>query len=275
MDLSRIRFSILILGAAMLCGCQMLSWQKALFWDKMGKPLKAVENYESFLEAYPRQRRAAEAHVRAADIYAGLGRCIEARRHYESAARDFPEQQSWSARAKSGIMSCPDYFPLEPGYSWVYGDSASLGRNMRLEARVELRSSRDRSRVDESLYAGKKIVRQRQIHYEKRDWAVWESDGGKAVMILRYPFREGQSWTSAREGRELQFRIESEQAEARTAAGVFPGCLKVRESNPQFKGSWKYDYYAPGVGRVKTTVAGPGFENPNAELLEFQSPLTR
>ena len=63
-------------------------------------------------------------------------------------------------------------------------------------------------------------------------------------------------------------------ADTRTrAAGVFSGCLKVRERNSAFKTSWRYDYYCPGVGRVKITIGGPDFENPNTELLRYEGGL--
>jgi hypothetical protein len=52
-------------------------------------------------------------------------------------------------------------------------------------------------------------------------------------------------------------------------AGTFHGCVKVREREAANRNSWKYDYYCPGVGKVKTSVAGPGYENSNTELLRF------
>ena len=58
----------------------------------------------------------------------------------------------------------------------------------------------------------------------------------------------------------------------KTLGGVFSGCIKVRETDPRFPRSWKFDYFAPGVGRVKTTVGAPGVENPNTELLRYQAP---
>ena len=36
--------------------------------------------------------------------------------------------------------------------------------------------------------------------------------------------------------------------------------------------AWKYDYYAPGIGRVRTTIGGRGFENPNTELKSSNAP---
>jgi hypothetical protein len=38
---------------------------------------------------------------------------------------------------------------------------------------------------------------------------------------------------------------------------------------------WRFDYYAPGVGRVKTTLGGPGYENPNAELSRYDGGMLK
>ena len=60
-------------------------------------------------------------------------------------------------------------------------------------------------------------------------------------------------------------------AAVRVRAGEFLHCVKVREQPEGASPSWKYDYYAPGVGRILTTVAGKGFENPNTELISYQT----
>ena len=38
---------------------------------------------------------------------------------------------------------------------------------------------------------------------------------------------------------------------------------------PGLPSSWKVDYYAPGVGRILTTLATPSFERRNTELLSY------
>ena len=52
-------------------------------------------------------------------------------------------------------------------------------------------------------------------------------------------------------------------------AGAFSGCLKVRRRTSG-QASWVFDYYCPGIGRVKTTIGIPGGENPNTELAEYK-----
>ncbi len=208
--------------------------------------------------------------MRAGTIYSrNFGRCLEARRCFEAAARRFPDLAPWAERAKSGLLSCPDYFPLERGNSWVYGDTASGGQNMKLELEVRLSPSIGSGSVSGALYAGRKKIRDRSLSYAKRDWAVWEIEAGRSLPILRYPFSPGTVWKAVVGEDELEYRVEAADVRVETVAGNFDDCLKVREFNRRYPESWKYDYYAPGVGRVKTTIGGPGFENPNTELVKY------
>ena len=95
------------------------------------------------------------------------GRCEEARAHYEAAARDFPKQKACVDRAKLGLLLCPDYFPTEPGRTWVYVDSASGGRAMRQESEALVSSGT----IQSGLFAGNKRIMLKSERYEKADWA--------------------------------------------------------------------------------------------------------
>ncbi|MBI4679078.1 MAG: hypothetical protein HY748_15990 [Elusimicrobia bacterium] len=257
-------------AAAFLAGCDSLDLERARRYERTQKFLPAVQHYERFASRRPRDPRTAEALVRAAGIYAAkLDRCLEARRHYEASLRRFPDAEPWASRAKAGLMACPDYFPFGPGWRWIVGDTASGGKNMRLELEVRRSSGAVSAEMSSALFAGKKVIKSEVLSYAKKDWAVWETAPGRKVPILRFPFTKGHSW-SARSGEDqIEYLVEADDAEAETVAGVFKDCLKIKEFNPRFAGSWKYDYYAPSVGRVKTTVGGPDFENPNTELIEY------
>ena len=157
----------------------------------------------------------------------------------------------------------------DSGRTWTYGDSVSRGKNMRLDAQVRLSSGGAGGVILTALYAGAKQIRSEPAEYKKANWMVMQKSGEDWAPILRYPFRKGQTWHARRDKEDLFYTIVEDDARIKTVAGVFENCLKVREANPKFKGSWKYDYYAPFVGRVATTIAGPGFENPNTELIKF------
>ena len=158
--------------------------------------------------------------MRAGDIYAKeLSRCEEARRHYESAVRGFEEQAACVEQAKAGLLSCPDYFPTDAGRTWVYGDSASKGKNMRLE--WELRLSKDGKReIVGGLFAGNKKISDQNAKYAKEGWAVWEETAGGKTVILRYPYQTGQSWEGRSGGHPVEFSVEDDAARVETAAGL-------------------------------------------------------
>lgn len=272
----KIAFVVLLLSGSG-SGCDSYYYHSGRFNETRRRAFAAIRSYEKFVAQRPNDPRSAEVHVRVGQLYASMERCIEARRHFEAAARGFPNLQPWYARAEAGVMGCPDYFPIGKGKVWVYGDSASGGRNMRLENEVRV-SSGSGGTILAALYAGTKQIKAESSDYQKRDWMVFQKQEGDWVPILRYPFLKGESWKATvtrKDSRgnatrgKLLYRIEDDAARVKTVAGTFTNCLKVREFNPKFSGSWKYDYYAPFVGRVATTIAGPGFENPNTELIKY------
>lgn len=244
-------------------------FQAALLAEARGKAPAAVSHFEAFVAARPADPRAAQAHVEAGRLYTEMHRCLEARRHFEAAARNFPKLEPWAGRARLGLMQCPDYFPLTPGRTWVYGDSASRGRAMRLEWEVRA-SSGAAGTIAAALYAGTRKLNDAAVSYAVDGWTLWQTDSDGRFALLEFPFTPGRRWTARRGDRRLTYTVESADATARTAAGTFDGCLKVREDTRGIKEAWRYDYYCPFVGRALTTVAGPGFENPNTELLSYR-----
>lgn len=251
--------------AGLLAGCDTYHYLAGTWREDRRAPALALRHYEAFLESRPRDPRACEVRLRAAELYRTFfDRCAEARAHFEAAARDFPRRKECVERAALGVLRCPDYFPLDAGRSWVHVDSASKGKAMRLD--LEQRSE---GKVLATRYAGNRKQNESQESYEKADWAVWRVQGKSREALIRYPYTPGRSWKARRGRVEVEWTIVSDSAEVAVAAGRFKGCLKVREHDKSFPKAWRYDYYCPGVGRVKVTVGGPGFENPNTELLRF------
>jgi hypothetical protein len=265
--------AILLLAGAWLA-CRSLrdayDFYGGRFFDDTGRYGRAVPALERYLARHPDGPTACPARLRVGRIYARrFGRYVEARRHFEAAARS--GQSACSTAARAEIMNCPDYFPLEPGRTWVYGDTASGGRNMRLEVMADLGPD-GRVALRGALFAGAKRVSVTNRRYAKRDWAVWEEEKGRETAILRYPLTAGNSWKTLRAGRNFSYRVDADGLEVKTLAGRFTGCIKVRETDPRMPSAWKFDYYAPGIGRVKTTVAAAGVEHPNTELVKAVSP---
>ncbi len=253
----------------LLAGCDTYHYLAGTIHEDARRPVLAVKHYEKFLADRPKDPRACEVRLRAAELYRTFfGRCEEARKHYEAAARDFPRQAACLERAKTGLLLCPDYFPTDSGRTWVYVDSASGGKAMRLEWEARV-SSGTAGSIQSSLYAGNRRIQTKVEWYAKADWAVWRLDKDGREAILRYPYNEAMTWSVKRGKSSVEYLIAGSSVAVGTAAGAFTGCVKVREHDLSFKRSWRYDYYCPGVGRVKTTIGGPGFENPNTELLRF------
>lgn len=252
------------------CAGPDLRFRRALWLERGGRPLEAVRSFSDFVARFGADPRAGEAAYRAGRLYAeSLGRCREAVPYFERAARAGVEP--FAEDARRSLLSCPDFFPLSAGARWTYVDTLSGGQNMRLELGVRVSSANLGGRIGGSFYAGAEKFRDYDRAYEKRGWAVWETVDGAAEPILRYPFRAGRSWRHRGKAGWTEYSIEADGLAVRTRGGEFAGCVKVRERQGGAP-SWVYQYYCPGVGRVKTTVGVPGAENPNTELDKFLPP---
>ncbi|MBI5201112.1 MAG: hypothetical protein HY925_05970 [Elusimicrobia bacterium] len=261
----------LLLACLPLAACGPdLAFDRAAARERRGALAEAADRFGAFAAKYPAHAKAPEAMVRAARIYTYVfQRCPEAVPLLEKTAREHSDTP-WAEEARRALLDCPEYFPMRARANWIFVDSQTGGKNMRLEIVV---SSASAAAADMrgAFYAGTQRFQDYKKRYVKEGWAVWEEDGKDRVPILRYPYREGNAWSAKRGGRRVEFRIETAQATVSTKAGTYRSCLKVKESQPGVP-AWKYDYYAPGVGRVKTTIGGKGFENPNTELREAKVP---
>ncbi|MBI4051929.1 MAG: tetratricopeptide repeat protein [Elusimicrobia bacterium] len=254
-------------------GCGRISLWRAQSLEKRGQFDKAAMAYESFYEKYPQHQRAAEVLYLAGRVYMDhLGQCQKARPLFERAIRNYPDHKNWVQMSRDALFRCPDYFPLHSGRSWILVDSETGGRNMRQEMECFVDSSTHRTYLQGWFFAGKKRFKDFKKEYHHQDWELkeMESDGkGAPTTILKYPMAVGMKWVSRRGFQEVHFEVTDTRAQVKVRAGVFPDVLKLKEQISGVR-SWKYDYYAPGVGRILTTVAGPGFENRNTELLSYQ-----
>jgi hypothetical protein len=256
-------------------GCADWDFRSAARLEKKGEAARAAAAYEKFIERHPKDRRFAEAATRAGTLYAErFGRCAQAVPLFEKAARTArgdEKPEAWPERARIALLSCPDYFPLSARRSWVYVDSASGGENMRLETLVLRSSASLNADVTGAYFAGENRTQDYRRQCTKEGWTIWETASGSRQPILKYPFRTGHAWDGRQQGKPVRFEIVQEDVSVQGKAGKFSGCLKVK-SQVQGYPSWVYDYYCPGVGRVKTTVGVPGVENPNTELASYKAP---
>lgn len=246
-------------------------WPSVSYWragraERKGQDHQAAAMFEKFAQRRPADPRAPEALFRAAQLYAKGGHCEQAAPLYERLARERTEEP-WPERARHGLLTCPDYFPLTDA-ALVYVDSQTGGEAMRLDLKSKVSEDGTRAKLKGAYFAGTRRVQDFNRTYEKADWSIWEKQGKSRVRIIRYPYKPGITWSDRRDGFPVDFTVMATDAKVKVKAGTFSNCLKIKE---QTGGSpaWKFDYYAPGVGRVKTTIGGSGFESPNTELKSF------
>jgi hypothetical protein len=128
--------------------------------------------------------------------------------------------------------------------------------------------------IQRRVFAGKAVVTDITRYYRKENLEVREytaAAGPQFVTLLAFPFEEGKSWKSRRDGFTVMYTVAARKCSVTVKAGSFNDCLKIGEENPAIPGSIKYTYYAPGVGWVLTTIAsGSGKEHQNTELLSYK-----
>jgi hypothetical protein len=223
--------------------------------DRRGARAQAAAEFKAYAERWPSDERAPEAQFRAGTGLCKLGRFEEGGVQLEGAARGGVEP--WAQKARAELLRCPDYFPTPAPFGWTYVDAETGGRNM-----TERVLAHDGDVLERRILAGSKLVDKRQFKVERKDWEVRLN--GRPV--LKYPFRKGTTWTFTEGKRSVRSTIEADGLDVTVRKRKFESCLKVKEQAAGIDSSWKYDYYCPGMGRVKTTVAGPGFEHSNTEL---------
>ena len=258
-----------LFAAAALAACgDSYYYQDAQHLRAQGLFLAAASRYKLFAEKNPSDPRAPQALFEAAGIYSKeFGLCSESSPLLERLLRNYPGV-SFRNEALGALLRCPDYFPVNTAGVWVYGDSQTGGRSARQRFAI-LEVSSGKSRAENSIYAGSRLVIKQKRGYAFSGADVIESLGGFDTIILRNPPRLGLSWTSHDRGGRVSFKVEAEGLKIKTRAGEFGNCIKVSRRMAGMP-SWIYEYYAPWKGRVLTSVGGPGFEHRVMELISYE-----
>jgi VanZ family protein len=271
------RIPALLLCLAATAGCGRLSFTVAKVQERAGRPEQALKRYLQAADQSPRSRWAPDAYFRAARISADVFADYDsARRLYEQILTEYGDRKTWTARAEWGLFNTPNYFPLVKGGRWDEGDSATGGRNALIKI-VSRSVPKDPGAVlfVHDYYAGRRRVKDLSVRktYRKQDFELREfaAEGDAPTVVLKYPFEKGSSWSSRRGGTRLLYAIDGTET-VKVRAGTFADCLKVREAQEGLTSSWKVSYYAPGIGKVLTTLGSPAGERRNTELLSYSLP---
>lgn len=275
--MSRVLIAVLLLGFAG-CGAQS-DFNRARRDEARGRYQAAWEGYQRFVADHPDHDRAPEALFRAGWVaQRARGDCHMARVFYDAVIARYPASETWTMAASLGLMNCPDYFPLITGTRWVEGDSDSKGAIARtvIEAEPfdygEPLFPSQAGVLRRTIYAGEKRFRETESIYKKDRGRLLVFDAptdSEGKTVLSWPLDVGTRWRSAEDGRVVLSEIVSTGEKVTVAAGVFENCVKVKTSVRSGSGA-RYEYFAPGVGRVLTTLSSRGGEKRNTELLSYE-----
>jgi VanZ family protein len=266
------------LAAALLVfstGCSRIDLFRADAARRQGRYEDAVKAYVRVAERHEGSGAAPAALYKAGRLASDLlGDQALARKLYRQILDRYGDRKGWGPRAELALFNTPNYFPLTDGATWEEGDSETKGRNARIVITCRpVEEDPTAARLARQYYAGSTYVKNLSVSnvYRKKGAELHEHPSGPKgtpVLLLRHPFEKGQKWTSKRVGRTSSFVIDG-TADVKVAAGEFKDCLVVREQPEGVTGSWQVNYYAPGVGRVLTSLASGSSERRNTELLSY------
>lgn len=227
--------------------------------------------YQICVDRYPNYPRRAEILLRIAEInYLRLNNYREAKKLIKKLFKDYPETR-WEKLARGKIKDC---FPLSKGNFWLEGDSKTGGKNYLAKI-----FCLEPYRVVKKVYAGKRLVTTINLTYKKgvitpTGSELWEYEisSPEERLIFCYPLKIGDIWFSGDGLEKVIYTVVSREEEVKTKTGEFSDCLKIRQEKKSTAGSFRYDYYAPGMGRVLVTQAS--LRNPKevwiSELLSYK-----
>jgi hypothetical protein len=271
-----IPLSLLLIAAGCSPDRQM---SRAADLEKSGKIYKAWEKYQEFAATHPQHARAPEAVYRAGWIaQQNFNDCFMANTFFDEVLTRYPESDPWARAALLQKNNCPDYFPLIPGSKWTEVDSDTKGQNARVEITCEAVSGEPKvlpsqaGVLERQFYAGSRKSLSTRATYRKEQMELHEYRDANTVtpaVLLKWPIEAGSKWSTQQEGRLTRFEIVSMSAQASVVAGDFGDCLVVRSAFPG-DAAMKNEYYAPGVGRVLTTVMSTKGEKRITELSSYE-----
>lgn len=241
---------ILLVIVFVFYGADFYFWQGERF-SRQGKYEKAVSYYQICAERYSNYSRRPEVLMRMAEVYdINLNVCEKAKKIYQKIIKNYPATQ-WARLASDKIRHCYDYFPLLKGNFWIEGDSETGGKNYLAEI-----SCIEPNKVIKKIYAGKRLVATLNLTYKKteRELSEYEGEMRDGQLIFCYPLGIGDTWFSGEGLEKAVYTVISKNEEVKTKSGKFSDCLKIRQEKKKASGSFRYDYYAPEVGRVLVTL---------------------
>jgi hypothetical protein len=153
-----------------------------------------------------------------------------------------------------------DYYPLTPGTKWTYDVDPGNGRKIRLTnqiARIETIDGKSLARL-ETIINGRVAMTQHLLSTSEGvlRYRLGEADVSPPLRILKYPFKEGETWQAEQvighEQSKMSFK--SGRHEELTLTAVKYQAISVEcEINMDGARLKNTSWYAPDVGLVRDT----------------------
>lgn len=272
---------VLVFGIWILTSCgPQADLNKAKKLEQKGKYEAAWQNYQKLAAENPQSPVAPEALFRAGLMSQRyLNNCHMASAFYERVIENHSQSEPWARAAFLQKQNCPDYFPLLPGSEWVEGDSETKGKNARIQTNCKVLEGAKNNLPSEAAilsktyFAGDKKSSSIELIYKKignelTEFAKAEDAVGR--IILTWPLKAGTTWKTRPGNTTFVYEIQSANEKVKVEAGEFQNCLKVQVAVSGITGAASMEYYAPGVGRVLTTVSTKGNEARVTELMSYR-----
>lgn len=244
-------------------------------FEMQGKYKQAVNKYQKCADMYPNHEKASESLYRMAQIINNqFSDYVQAKSVYKKILERY-SATSWAKLAKEEIRYCYDYFPLAIGNLWVEGDSESGGKNYLSEIGCVDEKEVNKEKLwilDKKIFAGTRLVTRIKESYAKPDRETVEYKNNRYLTVLKYPLQTGVAWTKVTGGIKVIYMVVSINETVTTLAGTFTDCVKIQQEQENLPGSWRYDYYAPDIGKVLTTTGSQRKtdEKRMSELIKYQ-----
>lgn len=162
---------------------------------------------------------------------------------------------SFSAAAV-GATATPEYFPLQPGSSWVYRGAASLANTQPQTISVE-----GTERFRDTEYARVQFFG-RPVYLRQSGGTIYAFDtaAGRESVWLQFDAPDGQSVPVEFDPCTRAASIASREAKITTPAGEWANALQFAFEPSCADAGFTTMYFVPGVGPVAyetTSIAGP------------------
>jgi len=269
-------FLLFVFAGLLMSGCSGYEVARLKRLEAAGKFIDAAVGFERFALKNPSSRLAPYALLDAARIYNyELRLPAKSSSIYRKIEQDYASRPDIVAKAREGLLRSPDYMPLADGARWVEGDSASGGSNMKAVWTAKevstgsfILEKRYTAGTDSRSVALKKVFYVFDGYSLVEKQALSSPDGR---IFLEYPIYHGKEWKYG----ELALRIEFVPGVVEVKAGKFAECIRIAERTTSGSVT-KYNYYAPYVGWILTTVAtSAGGEHRNSELISYEFPQNK